>query len=119
MDAKCIEVLQSLPHLVGLHGPISCHLVCKAPSFGDQQTEAVDEVGSRLILCSLLPSSQDFPIPAFLNPVLLILAQSFEFHVLQIVCVTQLGLAQRLGAVCRLGEHTDGLFKFAKLRVAV
>ena len=74
---ESVEVLYGLPHLARLQGMIGGHFLREASSLRDQQTDILDEVGLRLVLCGLFPSGQNFPIPAFSNPVLLVLAQRF------------------------------------------
>src|SRR5438045_3438841 len=98
---------------------IGGHFLREASSLRNQQTDALDEVGLRLVLCGLFPSGQNFPIPTFSNPVLLALAQCFSFHLLKMVSVTLFGLAECFVTTPASCERVNLFFKFAELRIAV
>ena len=55
-----------------------------ACTLGKQETEALDEVRPVQVLRLLFSSGDDFPVPALLNPRLLILAKGVSLHALQV-----------------------------------
>ena len=62
------------------------HLLSEACTLGEQETEALDEVDSIQVARLFFSSREDFPIPALLDPCLLVFAKHIAPRLLPIAC---------------------------------